>query len=51
MIKGPGRFQNEEGPFKPAIIVIKRYEKECLSFLSKKWFYKTLKKADEVLRP
>ena len=48
---GPERFQNKEGPFKPAIRVIKGdKEKESLSFLSKKWFYKTLKNGDEVLR-
>ena len=49
---GPERFQNKEGPFKPAIRVIKEggKEKESLSFLSKKWFYKTLKNGDEVLR-
>ena len=53
MIKlGPERFQNKEGPFKPAIRVIKEgdKEKESLSFLSKKWFYKTLKNGDKVLR-
>ena len=49
---GPDRFQNKEGPFKPAIRVIKEgdKEKESLSFLSKKWFYKKLKNGDEVLR-
>ena len=49
---GPERFQNKEGPFKPAIRVIKEggKKKESLSFLSKKWFYKTLKNGDEVLR-
>ena len=39
MIKlGPERFKNKEGPFKPAIRVIKEgnKEKESLSFLSKK---------------
>ena len=48
---GPERYQNKEGPFKPAIRVIKEgdNEKESLSFLSKKWFYKTLKNGDEVL--
>ena len=53
MVKaGPERYQNKERPFKPAIRVIKEgdKEKESLSFLSKKWFYKTLKKGDEVLR-
>ena len=52
MIKlGPERFQNKEGPFKPAIRVIKEEhkEKESLSFLSK-WFYKTLKNGDKILR-
>ena len=52
MVKlGPERFQNKEGPFKPAIKVIKEgdKEKESLSFLSK-WFYKTLKNGDEILR-
>ena len=41
MIKlGPERFQKKEGPFKPAIRVIKEREreKESLSYLSKKWF-------------
>ena len=40
----PERHQNKEGPFKPAIRVIKEgdNEKESLSFLSRKWFYKTL---------
>ena len=49
---GPKRFQNKEGPFKPTIRVIKEgdKEKESLSFLSKKWFYKTLKNGDEILR-
>ena len=53
MVKaGPERYQNKEGPFKPAIRVIKEgnKEKESLSFLIKKWFYKTLKNGDEVLR-
>ena len=53
MVKaGPERYQNKEGLFKPAIRVIKEgdKEKESLSFLSKKWFYKTLKNGDEVLR-
>ena len=53
MVKAePERYQNKEGPFKPAIRVIKEgdKEKETLKFLSKKWFYKTLKNADEVLR-
>ena len=53
MIKaGPQRYQNKEGQFKPVIRVIKEgdKDKESLSFLSKKWFYKTLKKVDEVLR-
>ena len=54
MVKaGPERYQNKEGPFKPAIRVIKEgdKEKESLSFLSKKWFfYKTLKNGNEVLR-
>ena len=53
MIKlGSERFQNKEGPFKPAIRVIKEGDKvkESLSFLRKKWFYKTLKNGDEVLR-
>ena len=52
MIKaGPERYQNKEGLFKPAIRVIKQEdkEKESLSFLSKKWFSKTLKNGDEVL--
>ena len=46
------RHQNKEGPFKPAIRVIKEgdKEKESLSFLSKKWFSKTLKNSDEVHR-
>ena len=49
---GPVRFQNKEGPFKPTTRVIKEEdkEKESLSFLSKKWFYKKLKNGDEVLR-
>ena len=49
---GPKRFQNIEGPFKPAIRITNEgdEEKECLRFLSKKWFYKTLKNGDEVLR-
>ena len=53
MVKaGPERYQNKEGPFKPAIRVIKEgdKEKESLSFWSKKWFYKTLKNGDKVLR-
>ena len=52
MVKaGPERYQNKEGRFKPAIRVIKGdKEKESLSFLSKKRFYKTLKNGDEVLR-
>ena len=53
MVKaGPERYQNKEGPFKPAIRVIKEgnKEKESLSYFSKKWFYKTLKNGDEVLR-
>ena len=53
MVKaGPERYQNKEGPFKPAIRVIKEgdKEKESLSFLSKKWFFKTLKNGDEILR-
>ena len=52
MVKaGPERYQNKEGPFKPAIRVIKEgdKEKESLSFLSKKWFYKTLKTAMKFL--
>ena len=42
---GPERCRNKERPFKPAIRVIKEgdKEKESLSFLSKKWFYTTLK--------
>ena len=39
MVKaGPERYQNKEGPFKPAIRVIKEGDKkkESLSFLSKK---------------
>ena len=49
---GPERYRNKEGPFKPAIKVNKEEdkEKESLSFLSKKWFYKTLKNGDKVLR-
>ena len=49
---GPEKYQNKEGLFKPAIRVIKEgdKEKESLSFLSKKWFYKTLKNGDEILR-
>ena len=53
MIKlGLERFQNKEGSFKPAIKKIKEgdKEKESLSFLSKKWFYRTLKNSDEILR-
>ena len=53
MVKaGPERYQNKEKPFKPEIRVIKKgdKEKESLSFLSKKWFYKMLKNGDEVLR-
>ena len=53
MVKaGPERYQNKEGPFKPASGVIKEgdKEKELLSFLSKKWFCKTLKNGDKVLR-
>ena len=53
MVKvGPERYQNKEGPFQPAIRVIKEGDKkkELLSFLRKKWFYKTLKNGDEVLR-
>ena len=54
MIKlGPERFQNKEGPFKPAIrvpVIKGGKEKESLSFLSKKWFYKTLKNDDKILR-
>ena len=53
MVKaGPEKYQNKEGPFKSEITVIKEgdKEKESLSFLSKKWFYKTLKNGDEVLR-
>ena len=48
----PDRFQNKEGPFKSATRVIKEgdKEKESLSFLSKKWFYKKLKNGDEILR-
>ena len=49
---GPERYQNKEGPFTPAIRLIKEgdKEKESLSFLSKKWFYKTLKNDHQVLR-
>ena len=49
---GADRFQNKEGPFKPATRVIKEgdKEKEFLSFLSKKWFYKKLKNGDKVFR-
>ena len=53
MVKaGTKRYLNKEGLFKPAIRVIKEgdKEKELLSFLSKKWFYKTLKNGDEVFR-
>ena len=53
MVKaGPKRYLNKEEPFKPAIRVIKEgdKDKESLSFLSKKWLYKTLKNGDEVLR-
>ena len=53
MVKaGPKRYLNKEEPFKPASRVIKEgdKEKESLSFSSKKWFYKTLKTGDEVLR-
>ena len=53
MVKaGPERYQNKEGPFKLVIRVIKEgdKEKELLSFLSKKRFYKLLKNGDEVLR-
>ena len=53
MVKvGPERYQNKEGPFKPAIRVIKEgdKEKESLSFLSKKWFYKIKKNGDKILR-
>ena len=53
MIKlGLERFQNKEGLFKPTIRIIKEgdKEKESLSFLSKKWFYKTLKNGDDILR-
>ena len=48
MVKaGPKRYLNKEEPFKPAIRVVKEGDnkKESLSFLSKKWFYKTLKNA------
>ena len=41
MVKtGPKRYQNKEGPFKPAIRVIKEgdKEKESLSFLNEKCF-------------
>ena len=49
---GPDRYQNKEGLFKPTIRVIKEgdKEKELFSFLSKEWFYKTLKNGDKVLR-
>ena len=49
---GLHRFQNKEGPFKPATRVIKEgdKEKESLNFLSKKWFFKKLKNGAEVLR-
>ena len=53
MVKaGPKRHLNKEEPFKPAVRVIKEgdKEKESSSFLSKKWFYKTLKNGDKVLR-
>ena len=52
MVKvGPKRHQNREGPFKPAIRVIKEGDKEKESnFLSRKGFYKILKNGDEVLR-
>ena len=53
MVKaGRERYLNKKGPFKPAIRVINEgdKEKESLSFLSKKWFYKTLKNGEEVLR-
>ena len=53
MVKaGRERYHNKERPFKPAIRVIKQgdKEKESLSFLSTKWFSKTLKNVDEVLR-
>ena len=53
MVKaGPKKYLNKEEPFKSAIRVIKEgdKEKELLRFLSKKWFYKTLKNGDEVLR-
>ena len=53
MVKaGPERYQNKERPFKPAITVIKEgdKEKESLSFLSMKWFYRTLKNGDEIFR-
>ena len=53
MVKAePERYQNKERPFKPAIKVIKEgdNEKKSFSFLSKKWFYKTLKNGDEVLK-
>ena len=52
MVKaGPERYQNKEGPFKPAIRLIKEEdnEKKSLSFLSKKWFYKILKNCDKFL--
>ena len=53
MVKaGPERYLNKEGPFNPAIRVIKEGDKEKVfsNFLSKKWFSKTLKNGDEVLR-
>ena len=53
MVKaGPERYQNKEERFNPAIKIIKERDKkkELLSLLSKKWFYKTLKNGDEVLR-
>ena len=52
MVKtGPKKYQNKEGPFRPAIRPIKGdKEKESLSFLSKKWFSKTLKNGDKILR-
>ena len=53
MVKaGPERYQNKEGPFKPASRVNKEgdKEKDSLSFLSKKWFCKTLKNGDKVFR-
>ena len=53
MVKaGPERYQNKERLFKPEIRVIKEgnKEKESLSYLTKKWFYKTLKNGDKILR-